>query len=180
MALKLIILDSRPKLLSIWSEVFSDINESFFINTDVQTLMSLPEIDAVLIISMFAHERYGGISKIGESQVLENKVDPMIPQWIVTTSHFAAHFEESIAMRKRNRFEIISDKKYTPEEESYIVAKNVFKSIQNFNERFEKPEINTLGFHLGFLNYPMGEPRKEAEAVHKAYLENFYKLVGKE
>jgi hypothetical protein len=180
MMLKLMIADSRPNLLSVWSEVFSDIKESFFINTDARTLMSLPEIDAVLMISIFAHERYGGISRIGESQVLENKVDPMIPQWIVTTSPFAAHLEEKIAKRKRNRFEMIPDKKYSPEEESYILAKNAFKSIQNFNKRFEKSEINALGFHLGFLNYPMGEPRQEAEAVRKAYLEIFYGLVGKE
>jgi hypothetical protein len=173
--LKLIIADFRPELIAIWADVFSDIERVFLMNSDVPTLMGLPEIDAVLMRSIFAHERYGGIHKIGESQILSSQGEFGIPPWVVTTAPFAGHFEEGLQPDGTWGMNIVQNEKLTSEEEDYIVFNKAFVCIEKFNRGYEEPKIQTLGFHLWFLNFPRGEPIKEAEAVCRAYLELYAK-----
>jgi hypothetical protein len=169
--LKLIIADFRPELIATWADVFSGIERVFFIDSDVPTLMGLPEIDAVLMMGMFAHERYGGSPKTGESQILSNQGEFGIPPWVVTTAAFAGHFEEGLQPDGTWGTNIVQNEKLTPEDEDYIVFNKAFVCIENFNKGCEEPKIQTLGFHLWFLNFPRAEPTKEAEAVRRAYLE---------
>jgi hypothetical protein len=171
--LKMIIADSRPDLLAIWSKVFSSINRVFFINADNPTLMQLPEVDAELMRGVFAHERYGGTPKPGESQILSSKGEVGVPPWLITTAPFAAHIEKVYLPDGTIDFQIVQNENLTPEEEEYIVFKKAFECIEKFNTSHEVEKIGTLGFHLWFLNIPRGDPIKEAEACRTAYLE-FY------
>jgi hypothetical protein len=173
--LKMIIADSRPDLLAIWAKVFSGIHRVFFVNVDVSTLMELPEVDAELMRGVFAHERYGGKHKTGESQILSSKGEFGVPPWVVTTASFAAHFEKVYLPDGTIDFQIVQNESLTPEEEEYIVFKKAFECIEKFNESHEKEKIRTLGFHLWFLNIPRGDSIKEAEACRTAYLEFYNK-----
>lgn len=153
--LKLIVADSNLKLLSTWSEVFQGISEVLFMNIDFKSLVKLPEIDAVLVRWLFAHERYGGTPQINQSQILSTNGEIGMPSWVVTTPAFR------------------SDTTPLPEEYDYTEFSQVFESIEQFNKINKQSNIETLGFELSFLYSFRGElPYKEAEAVRKAYVEH--------
>ncbi|MEJ1929428.1 hypothetical protein WDZ92_04005 [Nostoc sp. NIES-2111] len=153
--LKLIVADSNLKLLSTWSEVFQGIPEVMFMNIDFKSLVKLPIIDVVLIRWVFAHERYGGTPRIGQSQILSANGEAGMPPWIVTTVPFR------------------SDTTPPSEEYDYVEFSKVFESIEQFNKTNKESMIQTLGFELSFLYSFRGElPYKEAKAVRKAYLEH--------
>lgn len=155
MMMKLIIVDSDSCLLSIWSEVFRGIPEIVFMNIDFKTLITLPEVDAVLVRWIFAHERYGGTPRTGQSQILSTNRENGMPPWVVTTPPFR------------------SEASPLPEEYDYTEFSKVFESIEQFNQTNKEYKIQTLGFELRFLYGFRGKPSyKEIEAVKKAYLEH--------
>ena len=176
MPLKLLISELRPELLVIWAEVFDGVKEVVLLTVNVQTLMALPEVDALLMMGMFAHERYGGRPIHKESQILSTQGNQGVPLWVVTTAPLSAHLEERRQLNGTARANIVQAEKLTPEEETYIVFTKVFKCIERFNENSERAKIRALGFDLKFLNFPWGEPRKEAEEVRRAYLEQYSKI----
>lgn len=94
MCLGLIIAENRPKFFSIWVEIFSNIQEVVVLDGDARTLCEITGLDAELMRSIFAHERYGGKPKVGESQILSTKGESGMPFWVVTTPPFAAHTEK--------------------------------------------------------------------------------------
>lgn len=153
--LRLIIVDLNPNLLSTWSKVFQKIPEVIFINIDFKTLVRLPEVNAVLLRSIFAYERYGGTPKIGWSQILSSNGETGMPPWVVTTSIFR------------------SDATPSSEEYDYTEFSKGFESIEQFNQTDKEPKIQTLGFELSFL-YGFRDKLlyKEAIAVQRAYLEH--------
>lgn len=152
--LKLIIVDLDSNLLFSWSEVFRGISEVVFINIDFKTLVKYPDVNAVLIRWIFAHERYGGIPKISQSQILSTNGETEMTPWVVTTSPFGF------------------DTKPSPEEYDRTEFSRVFESIEQFNQTDKIPKIQTLGFELSFLyGFRNKSPYKEAETVRKAYLE---------
>lgn len=151
--LKLIIADFNSDLLSAWSEVFQGISEVEFIKADFQNLIRYPELDAVVIRWIFAHERYGGNPKMGESQILSTHGEIGIPQWVVATPSFPVTIT------------------YTPEEYEYHVFSKVFESIERFNKTNQESKIQNLGLPLGFLyGFRSKPPYKEAETVRTTYL----------
>ncbi len=172
MELKLIISDRRFELLSVWREVFVDIEEVRFLEMDSYSSIRLPEADAVLMMGMFAHERYGGKPIVGESQILSTKGALDMRPWVVTTVPLAAHFGTVTDPNGSKRFGIVPDQRMAPDQELYIQFSTVFERIKKFNKGPEEPKIRTLVFDLEFLNIPRGEPRKEAEAVRRAYIEH--------
>lgn len=170
MCLRLIIAENRPKFFSIWVEIFSNIQEVVVLDGDARTLYGISDLDAELMRGIFAHERYGGKPKIGESQILNTKGESGMPSWVVTTASFAAHMEKRRQLDGSLRVEIIQNEELLPEEEDYIVFSKVFESIKQFNKS-QEPKIRKLGFDPRFLNFPRGELRKEVEAVRRAYIE---------
>ena len=151
--LKLIVADLNSDLLSAWSEVFQGISEVEFINADFQTLVRYPDLNAVLIRSIFAHERYGGLPKIGESQVLSSHGEIGMPPWVVTTPSFPPGIKYALGEYDHNEFS------------------RVFESIEKFNKTNQEPKIQTLGFEIDFLyGFRKKLPYKEAEAVRTIYL----------
>lgn len=172
MELRMIISDRRPELLATWQDVFDDIEEVDFLSIDTPTLMRLPEADAVLMMGMFAHERYGGTPIIGKSQILSTAVDPELAPWVITTPPLPAHFEKERQYDGTFETVVVQDQNMPTWEEDYIIFSEVFRCVAEFNDSREEPRIRTLAFDLEFLNFPRGEPRKEAEAVRRAYLEH--------
>ena len=171
MCLRLIIAATIPELFSTWSKVFSNIEKTRVLDLDIQTLHRLPELDAELLMSWLVHERYGGTSKTGQSQILSTRGELGMPPWVITTAPFAAHLEKHRQPDGSIGVEIVQNEKLTPEEEDYIVFSKVFKRIAEFNQQDVELKIKTLGFSLDLLRFRRGELHKEAEAVRQAYLE---------
>ena len=171
MELRLVISDRRRPLLDLWAAVFHDIPSVVFREIEIRALMGLSDIDAVLMMGIFAHERYGGRPILGQSQILKGDSRPGSPTWIVTTPSFPAHLEGRSRPTGKDEFVIVPDKTLSSEEELYVVFKEVFKRILEFNRGPGNPRIATLGFDLEFLNIHDGETWREAGAVHRAYVE---------
>jgi len=171
MCLRVIIADKRPEFFSIWSEVFIDIKEIRILNIDVQTLSTLPELDAEIMRGIFAHEHYGGGRKIGESQILSTKGDRRMPSWVVTTPPFAAHLEKRQRSDGSFRYEIVQNDKFSTEQETYIVFSKIFDRVEQFNKKNPISKIKTIGFEAHFLNIPLANLLQEAKAIRKAYLD---------
>ena len=152
MPLKIIIVDLNSDLLSMWNKVFQAYPEIRFENIDFKTLVNLPDINAVLMRGIFAYERYGGVPKLGESQIISTNGEKGMPPWIVTTATF-------------------SQDKMPEKEYDYTEFCQVFKSIDQFNNTNQKFKINTLGFDISFLyGFRSTDPYKnEAESLRKAY-----------
>ncbi len=173
MRLRLLIADTRPEILAIWSDVFCNIKDISVVNTDTHALAASAKIDAELLTGWLAHERYGGKPSRGISQILSTGGEAGMPPWVVTTSPFAAHLEKTIQPNGSKEVILVQDQVLTPEEEDHIVFGKVFESIDQFNESNEDAKIQTLGFDLKLLNIPRGDPRKEAEAIRSAYVERY-------
>lgn len=158
MTLKLIIVDLNSNLLSAWSEVFQGFSEVVAMNIDFKTLVRNPEVNAVLIRWVFAHERYGGTPVIGQSQILSTNREIGMPCWVVTTPPF------NINVTTR------------PNDYDYAEWSKVFESIEQFNKTNKDSRIQTLGFELSFLyGFRSDLLYKEAEAARIAYLDNYNK-----
>ena len=173
MQLKLIIAEQRSDIISILSEVFQEILEVTIQNIDFITLRTQPEIDALLMLGMFDRERYGGNSQVGQSQIMSTEGEQGMPPWVVTTVPFAGRLEKQYQPDGTVKNKIVEVEKLSVEDKAYIVFDKVFKKIEDFNEKKLEVKIKTLGFELKFLNFPLGEPYKEIEAMRRAYIENY-------
>jgi hypothetical protein len=132
---------------------------------DIRDLRERPGIDAVLMLSTFAHERYGGHPDVGVSKVLENTRDTGA-RWVVTTAPRRIHMEEI----NENTTIMVPDDLISEDEEAYESFLAVFRTVSRFNDS-RQGRIGTLGIHLALINAPQGDARSEAEAVRTAYLE---------
>jgi hypothetical protein len=173
MCLKLILAENRPQLFEIWSETFSNLQDVVILNGRANTLFKSQKIDAELMRGIFAHERYGGKYKVGESQILSTKGELEMAPWVVTTASFPAHLEKRQQKSGSFHIEIVQDEELTPEEESYILFRKAFKCIEEFNQENQDNKINILGIDLEFLGFSLGNPQKEANAALKAYLQHY-------
>jgi hypothetical protein len=167
MRLKLVIADERPEIITAWSKVFADMPEVTVLHSDIHTLRASPNIDAELMMGMFAHERLGGSPRPGKSQILSTRGEPGLPPWVVTTAPFAAHIE----LGHDGEYTVVQDRQLTIEEEDYIVFSEVFRRVREFNADQEQPQIRTLSIPLEFLNFPRSDAHSEAQSILKAYLE---------
>ncbi len=73
MSLIIFLGEERKKLFDIGYEVFLDIPEVKILNSRILHFVESEKIDAELMRGIFAHERYGGMPKIGESQILSTR-----------------------------------------------------------------------------------------------------------
>lgn len=170
--LNLVIADNSNKILKFWSEIFEEINTISTLKSDISTCMSLPSIDAVLMMGMFAHERYGSKPKMGESQVLRTQETSGMPKFVVTTPPFSAYFEHQYKANKQENI-LSQNERISAEEKTYILFIKVFECIEKFNQINPEMLIQTLAVHLSFLNFPQGQPEAEAKAALRAYRESY-------
>jgi hypothetical protein len=183
MSLTLTIAEHRPEFYSSWSEVFTNVQNVVILHSNAQVLSSVPNLDAEIMMGMIAHERYGGRSKAGESQILSTRGEPEMPPWVVTTAPFAEYSENRQQPDGSTKTVIVRYEDLLLEEHDYICFNKIFERIEQFNQQDQEPKIKTLGFGAEFLNFPRidftgrnlprGDLRKEAEAVRLAYLEHY-------
>ncbi len=95
----------------------------------------------------------------------------MLP-WVVTTAPFAAHLEKQQDSDCSWRLRIVQDEKITSEEENYILFRKIFEAVEIFNQGNLEHSIKTICGDLKFLNFPRGNPKKEAEGIRRGYLEH--------
>lgn len=156
-----IIVDSDFNLLAYWKEVFHGVSEVNFINSDLRYLANLANVDAILMRWVIAHERYGGIPRKGEAQVLNSNQDPVIPKLIVTTPMF-----QYGDMPKSEVWDY----------EEWV---RIFTAVDSFNSSDSGQKINTLGFELSSLyGFRKSKPYDEAHEVKRAFLE--YRKASKD
>lgn len=168
--LKLVIADDSAHTLKNWSNVFSEIDTIYTLESNIPTCMSLPNIDAVLMMGMFAHQRYGGQPKMGESQVLSTQGASGMPKFVVTTPPFPAHLKNQNSAGQQ---EIISapNERISTDEETYILFTKVFECVNQFNKLYRETLLQTLAIHLSFLNFSQNQTDVEAKAALRAYRE---------
>lgn len=166
--LKLVIADDSAQTLKNWSNVFSKIDTIDTLESDIPTCMSLPNIDAVLMMGIFAHQRYGGKPKMGKSQILRTQGASGMPKFVVTTPPFPAHLKNQNSASQK---EIISSQNgyISNDEETYILFIKVFECVNQFNQINRETPIQTLVIHLSFLNFSQNQADVEAQAALRAY-----------
>jgi hypothetical protein len=172
MKLKVIILEKRQIFVPIWHHILDDLNKFTITLADAQTLIKDGQIDAEVMLSIVAHERFGGNHTIGESQIVNSNDDLYLSKWIVTTPAFSAHL---VKIKTENGVElkIVRDSQISPKEESFEVFFKIFKKINDFNLESQEQKIKTLLINARALNIGRINAEVEITAIKKAYLEVF-------
>ena len=169
MMFSLYIAEPNPEHHVVWREVFAQSKNVEILDCDIRALLSLPGLDAALMLGALIHERFGGVMKLGESQIVSSHGKAGMPHWFVTT----APFEASIRWRQDGEtssgVEIVQKEAVSPAEETYIVFTKAFKRISEFNRDNPNP-IMSLGFEPEALNL-RDDFQKEVQAVYSAYIE---------
>jgi len=168
MRIQLLIAELNESRRKKWEKAFYEIERVAVRKCNAKDLMACPDVDAMLMIGMLAHERFGGKSQIGKSQVLSTRGKTGMPRWVVTTAPSPAHFEKK-QVDGIMRSVLVPDQQLSPAEETYAVFVRAFEAIEEFNNR-NQDKIQTLGFEPEFLNF-RGEIADEIAAVRKAYLD---------
>ena len=171
LALHLLINERRPALRSQWSDALRGVTSVRLISVHLQELMAMPEVDAIVMMGMFAHERYGGMPVPGRSQILDTGGDARVPPWVVSTAPLAASARPVPV--DTTRIEIVPQRPLEPEQQEYLGFREVFGRILEFNEGGTEDRIGTLAVDCEFIRFPLREeqPRGEMEALLKAYHE---------
>lgn len=171
MKIGLVIAESRPLLRSIWAEAFGGVSGVRVLSVEPEDLRALPDVDAELMLSMFAHDRYGGRPVPGQSQVIRVQGVPGMPPWVVTTPPIPARLESRTLPDGRTETVVIKELVLPPGEETYWIFTKVFEAIRSFRGKGLSPSITTVGFCPEILNLPQGDPRDEALGILRAYLD---------
>ena len=118
-----------------------------------------PEVDAFLLLSAWAHERYGGVPKPGLAQVISTRGEPGSPEWVVTTAPRPA--------RLGARGQVMPIGGPIGPRECYA---KVFGAIWRFNTGGDRVRIKQLGIHFGFLGIAKSGFRTELDGLVAALL----------
>lgn len=171
---KIIVLEKRKIYLPTWQQVFAKVSCVLVVDDEIQSYRGNPRVDAEIMRSLFAHERYGGKSIVGESQILSSKGDEIATPWIITTPPFPAHLQKIPQRVDGANAVIVKDNEMPIERETYEVFSKIFLKIKAFNSSAEVSRINTVFFGAKFLNIPRLEPRLEITAIKEAYETVFF------
>jgi len=122
-------------------------------------LRRAPGIDALLMLSPWAHERYGGVPVSGEAQVLTTQGEPDSPPYVVTTA------PGSLVLSESGAWQAAGDSRPVGGDYDGVVA-----AIAEHNQRSPDRPIRTLGVHPGLLGSSMADAAREARALRDALL----------
>ena len=172
MDIKLFIAENRPAFFQIWADAFRGVGSVLVLNEQVSLSRTTTKVDAEIMRGIFAHERYGGMFKVGRSQILSTKGDPQMPPWVATTPPFSGHLETRVQPDGTLRATVVPDKIRLPEEEEYIAFSEVFDEVERFNSGHHEPKITSLSFSPEFLGIPRHDIHSEIGAIKKAYLDH--------
>lgn len=169
MCIRLLVADRRESLLAEWKDAFAGVPQVEFRLLAPGDLGRIPGVDAELLPGMLAHERFGGVPRPGVAQILSSGGALSLAPWIVTVPFRPASLE-SVAHPDDEDGELNIPFPIPPlEGEIYTTFAEVFGRVLSFN--LEQERIRTLGIHLEVINAPLGDPREEALAVRRAYLD---------
>ncbi len=157
--LKLLVSDARKEIREIW-EGFKKIDGGQILDMNISKLLANPDIDAILMQGIYAHERYGGHFIEGKSQVLRTHSEPAMPPWVVTTPPLkVGKLRETLGEKGKN-----SQCNLSSAEEIYTIFREVLLAIDDFNTNHSS-KINVLGVELDFLNLLRGDMREDVKMV---------------
>lgn len=132
-------------------------------------------LDALLVLGIFAHERYGGKPLIRVSQILSTNHAEGITPWVITTPPFPAKI-----LANDNSLDITikrKDDRSSPAEEDYVVFDKVFKAVKAFNILNKDTPIIRVGCDLEFIKFPLSKESgtiiSEVLSLKQAYEDNF-------
>lgn len=112
---------------------------------DMASLRKCPDVDALLMLSAWAHERYGGRVASHESAVLPTGGEPGSPPFVVTTAPQSMPWGNEVA----------SAGSRVPDDyaEEY---RRILKAIADHNSASPHQPIRRLGIHPGYLGQTTG------------------------
>ena len=168
LSLSVLVGASRPPILDTWRESFRAIPTFTFQLASAEQFWEVEGVDALLILGFVAHDRDGAKAEPRTSEVLKPPAARRNVKWVVTTPAASAQ----LRLREDNRgVEVTPRVHLTAAESTYLDFREIFRAIRTFNGKGKGDTIHTLGVHLDLINAPLGDPRAEAEAVKRAYLE---------
>ena len=151
-----------------WEKAFRDLAGVSIMNAAIRELMARPDLDAVVMTSILAHERFGGVPEVGKSQVLNTKGHPRMPRWVVTTAPAAGRLTETDAGGSRGRA-LVPVEPLSRAADAYRVFAAALSAIHDFNAHHSE-QIRTVGFEPQFLNFDP-KPAAEIQGVYRAYVD---------
>ena len=148
MIIKLVIAEHRCEFRRIWEDFFHDVESVRIVNCGVADLKKMPDLDAIMLPTVPAHELLGGKHIMGKSQILSTKDKRDWPPFVVTLAPFPMGAFDNWIQRLFSMFSC------------------VLGAIEDFNENTSKA-ILTLGFAS---DYVIGLEKENIGAIHRAYM----------
>lgn len=173
MELNVVIVDTRPWLVDVWKSIFGGVRTVTVMALDSKGLGSMSELDAEVLPSALAHQKFGGKPKASCAQILSGAATQEAPSWVITIPPVSAHLEERVRPDGGKETVIVPDVQMSPDQEVYWIFEKVFRVVSDSWDIGLAPVIHTLGFSLELLDFPQGDPTLEAQAVLNAYQDVF-------
>jgi len=172
--------ENRDKILGRLQATLGAEQGVKIVQEPLQDFTMRPDIDGLIVTGQFAHERIGGRSQPGVSQILETASAPLLPpsfeiQRVVTTPSFPGHLEIS----KRGKVAVVpNEPNLTAQEEVYRIFSTVLQAVEGFNGVSER--ISVLGCYLDLIDLPISQDEKgqqeELQAIVRAYHEHLKRI----
>lgn len=148
--MKIIIADTQSAVLDRWRSELAELGGICF--RQGYGSETVGDCDAAVMSVAMAHDRYGGMPKIGRSQILVNRSNDGYAPLIVTTPPLASSGEQmSDDLLGRRVMQSLSA---------------CLKAIKEFNAKNEHQQIRSLFLHiggLGFDQFPVGVAESAAK-----------------
>ncbi|NEZ55016.1 hypothetical protein DXZ20_04815 [Leptolyngbyaceae cyanobacterium CCMR0081] len=166
MCLHIIILNKDQETYRIWTDAFSRLSKISVVNSNSTFSQYFPTLDAVLMLGISAHERYGGGPRPNESQILDTqRLDGMSP-WVVTVPSTFTFLESATTPNNVLHTQISHGK---IEDRYYLIFKKIFESIEKFNSSQEITKIKSLGVDLAYIKVTSSHALEKIRGFKNAY-----------
>ena len=172
MSLSIVILNENEDSLRAWFSSFELLKKVLVVNTRVAFREQLSSIDTILMLGKFAHEKYGGGARLGESQILTAEEFEKF-NWVVTVPPLPVHIETQYQGNEMVTKKLAYDQEQSIEGRYYSIFDIIFESIDSFNKVVNSKKISKLGINLDYIGVNADYPREKALGVRKAYLKHY-------
>lgn len=173
-ALRLIIADTRTATRAVWQTAFRNIPSAEVVDLGLSDLLALPDLDALLVSVVFAHEFYNAPLEAGKCLIIDTRAVPhhpphlpKLPSWLVTTVYYrlarnwARDATTVPAASLRDGGQWLDD--------TLPTFGTIFRTLAEFNQQMDSGHISTLGIDLRSLNFPRHDAITEATSMASAY-----------
>jgi len=136
----------------------------------VSVFVRRPDLDALIVTSWIANERYGGVFAPGASGVVSTGGDPGGPPWVVTTPGWPAHLEFDDSEQATL---VREGPEQTPAQDALVEFTTIFGAVDTFNLSSSGAKIERVGCDLELIRVPLSktEPEiiDELESIRTAF-----------